>query len=106
MLANPWQVDQERYRERVFDIEPTARGPGRFLAQNLQTKQRNSRTTEMSTRQTQRPVDARATSSEIVVFGHSPLFYWWPVWSLGYVMALLTYLQGSATQLGDAEVMI
>src|SRR5438132_8030651 len=82
---------------------------GGFLAQNLH---RHSawrtcpRTTRMSATQTQLPVDPRATISEIVVFGHSPLFYWWPVWSLGYVMALLTYAQGSATQLGDGEVMM
>jgi hypothetical protein len=61
----------------------------------------------MSTMQKPSPVDSQAlTSREIVVFGHSPLFYWWPVWSLGYLMALLTYLQGSATQLGDVEVIM
>jgi hypothetical protein len=62
----------------------------------------------MNGTQTQSPVvDPLAPASrEIVVFGHSPLFYWWPVWSLGYVMALLTYVQGSAIQVSDAEVII
>ncbi len=28
---------------------------------------------------------------EIVVYHHSTLFYWWPVWLLGFVMASVTY---------------
>jgi hypothetical protein len=60
----------------------------------------------MSAIQTPLPVASRAASSEIVVFGHSALLGWWPVWLLGYVMALLTYVQGSTTQLGDVEVII
>jgi hypothetical protein len=28
----------------------------------------------------------------VTVIGHSDLFYWWPVWVAGYLMALLTYL--------------
>jgi hypothetical protein len=28
---------------------------------------------------------------EIVVFHHSTLFYWWPVWLLGFLMAVITY---------------
>jgi len=31
---------------------------------------------------------------EICVYGHSTLFYWWPVWLLGFLFALLTYLDG------------
>src|SRR5262249_17312147 len=27
---------------------------------------------------------------EIRVIGHAPLFYWWPVWVLGYALALYT----------------
>jgi hypothetical protein len=29
---------------------------------------------------------------EIVVYSHSSLFYWWPVWALGFLMAILTYI--------------
>jgi hypothetical protein len=32
--------------------------------------------------------------SELVIISHSPLFYWWPVWAVGFVMAALSYLQG------------
>jgi hypothetical protein len=31
---------------------------------------------------------------ELVVVSHSPLFYWWPVWAVGFMMAGLTYWNG------------
>jgi len=31
---------------------------------------------------------------EIVVISHSPIFYWWPVWLVGFLMAALTYMDG------------
>jgi hypothetical protein len=31
---------------------------------------------------------------EIKLYSHSIIFYWWPVWLVGYLMALLTYLDG------------
>lgn len=31
---------------------------------------------------------------EVVVISHSPLFYWWPVWAVGFLMAALSYWQG------------
>lgn len=31
---------------------------------------------------------------ELRIYSHSALFYWWPVWAFGYIMALLTYLDG------------
>jgi hypothetical protein len=31
---------------------------------------------------------------QVVVISHSPLFYWWPVWAVGFLMAGLTYLYG------------
>jgi hypothetical protein len=30
----------------------------------------------------------------VVIISHSPLFYWWPVWAVGFVMAFLTFLTG------------
>ena len=32
--------------------------------------------------------------SEVVVISHSQLFYWWPVWAVGFLMALLSYVYG------------
>jgi hypothetical protein len=31
---------------------------------------------------------------EIVIISHSPLFYWWPVWFVGFLMAVWTYFSG------------
>jgi len=38
---------------------------------------------------------------EVVVISHSPLFYWWPVWAVGYVMAFLTWFNGGAVSFGN-----
>jgi hypothetical protein len=35
--------------------------------------------------------------AEVVIISHSPLFYWWPVWAVGFLMAALSYLQGLQT---------
>jgi hypothetical protein len=31
---------------------------------------------------------------EIVIISHSTIFYWWPVWLVGFLMAALTFLSG------------
>ena len=31
---------------------------------------------------------------DIKLYSHSPIFYWWPVWLVGYAMAFVTYLDG------------
>jgi hypothetical protein len=36
------------------------------------------------------PDDRPAT---VVIVSHSPLFYWWPVWAVGFLMAGLSYWQ-------------
>src|SRR6516162_1602615 len=36
--------------------------------------------------------DARPT--EVVIISHSPLFYWWPVWAVGFLVAAVSYWQG------------
>src|SRR5262245_32370403 len=33
--------------------------------------------------------------AEVVIISHSPLFYWWPVWAVGFLMAGLSYWQGA-----------
>ncbi len=35
------------------------------------------------------------------IYDHSPLIYWWPVWVLGYVMALITYMNGTTVRFAD-----
>jgi hypothetical protein len=58
----------------------------------------------MSTVTNQTPPRATRTP-EVIVYGHSWLIYWWPVWVAGYVMALLTWLHPVPVRLDGAEVM-
>ncbi len=32
---------------------------------------------------------------EIKLVSHSPIFYWWPIWLLGYILALITWADGT-----------
>jgi hypothetical protein len=32
--------------------------------------------------------------AEVVIISHSPLFYWWPVWAVGFLVAAVSYWQG------------
>lgn len=32
---------------------------------------------------------------EITIYSHSTIFYWWPVWAVGFVMALLTFIDNN-----------
>jgi hypothetical protein len=56
---------------------------------------------------TSTPAAASRQKSEIRIVSHSALFYWWPVWAVGFLMAIITYFSGhfmatvpSKTQLG------
>ena len=40
----------------------------------------------------------------VTIVSHSSLFYWWPVWVVGYIMAALTVSQGSTVPIGANEV--
>ncbi|GIW78661.1 MAG: hypothetical protein KatS3mg105_0468 [Gemmatales bacterium] len=31
---------------------------------------------------------------QIVIYSHSALFYWWPVWAVGFIMGILTFFSG------------
>jgi len=40
---------------------------------------------------------------QVRIYSHSSLFYWWPIWVVGYVLALLTYESGQKYQFGSGE---
>jgi hypothetical protein len=46
-----------------------------------------------------------AEESEIIVYGHSWLLYWWPVWFAGHLMALITWLKPVQLQVGGMQVL-
>jgi len=37
---------------------------------------------------------ARKEPNELTIISHSNLFYWWPVWAFGFLMAIITWAQG------------
>lgn len=40
---------------------------------------------------------------ELRIYSHSTLLYWWPVWAVGYVMAMITYFRGGAIELDQVR---
>ena len=42
-------------------------------------------------------IRGRRKPGEVVVVSHSDLFYWWPVWLLGFIMSLITLAHGVQT---------
>jgi hypothetical protein len=40
-------------------------------------------------------------ASEVRIYQHSPILYWWVVWAYGYFCALLTYTQGVELTVGE-----
>lgn len=41
------------------------------------------------------PPAAAKGPREIKLVSHSPIFYWWPIWVLGYVLAIVTWVDGT-----------
>jgi hypothetical protein len=60
--------------------------------------------------QEHRPPEQRAREEpelHVKIYSHSTFFYWWPVWVIGYIMALITYVGGQYTQIkGATDVMV
>jgi len=61
--------------------------------------------TAVSTQPVGSPVTQALATREVRVYSHTMLFYWWPVWAVGYLMALITYLGGHEgfMQIGEEE---
>jgi len=56
-----------------------------------------------STLQDQQPPFPPETGlRELRIYSHSTLFYWWPVWVTGFIMAFVTYLGGRQVAVGNA----
>lgn len=34
---------------------------------------------------------SRSEKNELIVISHSSLFYWWPVWAIGFIMSAITF---------------
>jgi len=46
------------------------------------------------------------TQYELRIYSHSTFFYWWPVWLTGYIMALVTRIDGQLIDIGGSEVWV
>ena len=42
----------------------------------------------------------KAVVDQIIVYGHSALFYWWPLWAARYVMPLLSWFLHDEAEIG------
>lgn len=52
------------------------------------------------------PEPARpAKLRQVIIYGHSWLIYWWPVWVVGYIMAWLTWLNPVHVQLDGTQTL-
>lgn len=49
------------------------------------------------------PAPTAQGTSEIRIYGHSPIIYWWIVWAYGFFCAALTYFQGDRLVIGGTE---
>jgi hypothetical protein len=48
----------------------------------------------------------RGGPTEVRLYSHSNFFYWWPVWAVGYLMALITSMHGHSEAIGGNHVLI
>lgn len=52
-----------------------------------------------------RPTSPPATEPprEVIIYGHTALFYWWPVWVLGYIFAIATWIHDTRVAIVPAN---
>lgn len=62
----------------------------------------------MSTATTPQPSATPPGKREIVLISHSMLFYWWPIWVIGYIFAAITWFENTrlAHVPPDSRVMV
>jgi len=49
------------------------------------------------------PPPAGAPKQEIIIYGHTMLFYWWPIWVFGYLFAFLTWIDDTRAAIVPAQ---
>jgi hypothetical protein len=58
------------------------------------------------TTQTTAPAPSASTATEVRVYPHSPILYWWIVWAYGFFCALVTYAQGETFSVGGGKPLL
>lgn len=51
------------------------------------------------------PPPAGTPPQEIIIYGHTMLFYWWPIWVFGYLFAFLTWYDDTRAAIVPAQSM-
>src|SRR6516162_2219120 len=49
------------------------------------------------------PPVTTSRNREITIISHSPLFYWWPVWAVGFLLGILSLLWGDRMAIVPSE---
>lgn len=49
---------------------------------------------------------APGAPTEVRIYPHSPILYWWVVWAYGFFCALLTYARGDTFTIGDGKPLL
>lgn len=49
---------------------------------------------------------APATDKEIRIYGHTKLFYWWPVWLAAFILAAVTWFDGQRLAIVPSETSV
>ena len=55
---------------------------------------------------TEHPGEQAPATPRLRLYSHSNLFYWWPVWLVGFVLAAVTWTSGSTVAIGNHDVVI
>jgi len=79
---------QQPAQQPVYITQPTAYPPPQYPVQPppQQPPPQHEQRKEVEEKADGTPV--------LTIISHSKLYYWWPVWAVGYLMALLTWAQG------------
>jgi hypothetical protein len=56
-----------------------------------------------ATPQSAPPAPAQQARREILIVSHSSLFYWWPVWAVCFLMAIITFITGDYLALSPTK---
>ncbi len=97
------RVNYEQPIERQPDYQPQAEP--RQIQQPVPVRQ-PAAAVERPPAPEARAEDLGRLEPQITLISHSSLFYWWPVWAVGYALAAMTDIQGQAVQLGQHGVNI
>jgi hypothetical protein len=53
-----------------------------------------------------KPPPVGTSQREIRIYSHTQLFYWWPVWAVGFILAVWTYVEGDRVAIVPAATSI